>query len=159
MVDKADQFRKQGGIKIAKKKTSTGWWDFEVEWVNGSPSWIPLKYLKESNPTDIAKYAIANHIVNTEPAFDWWLHEHIKRQNRMIKPTKKHLLEPGYKFGVRLPNTIPEALELDRINRNTLWYDTIIKKMQNVCIDFDIQGRSNKPPSGYKWIPLHISHL
>jgi len=44
VVDKADQFRKQGGIKIAKKKTSTGWWDFEVEWVNGSPSWIPLKY-------------------------------------------------------------------------------------------------------------------
>jgi hypothetical protein len=44
-VDKADQYFLRNGKRITKK-TSTGW-DLEVEWKDGSTSWLPLKLLKK----------------------------------------------------------------------------------------------------------------
>jgi len=41
----------------------------EVEWRNGTTSWLPLKTLKETNPIQVADYAKANKI-DMEPAFD-----------------------------------------------------------------------------------------
>ena len=46
-IDKADQFRMTNG-KSTKKQTTAGW-DLEVEWADGSTSWLPLKELKETN--------------------------------------------------------------------------------------------------------------
>ena len=40
-VDKADQYRLVGNKQV-KKKTLAGW-DIEVEWVDGTSSWFPLK--------------------------------------------------------------------------------------------------------------------
>jgi hypothetical protein len=39
-----------------------------VEWKDGTTIWAFLKDLKESNPVEVAEYAIANSIA-TEPAF------------------------------------------------------------------------------------------
>ena len=62
-VDKVDQFRTHYG-----KKTTTGW-NLEVEWKDGTTSWLPLKEIKETNPVEVANYAISNRI-DTEPAFN-----------------------------------------------------------------------------------------
>ena len=43
----------------------------QVEWKDGSTNWLPLKDLKESNPVELAEYAVANKLVE-EPAFAWW---------------------------------------------------------------------------------------
>jgi len=43
-----------------------------------------------------------------------------------------------HKYGVQIPRSVKEAYELDRINGNTLWRDTITKEMKNVLIAFDI---------------------
>ena len=67
-VDKVDQFRTQYGKKT-RKKTTTGW-NLEVEWKDGTTSWLPLKEIKETNPVEVANYAISNQL-DTEPA-----HEH-----------------------------------------------------------------------------------
>jgi hypothetical protein len=71
-VEKSDQYRidKQSG-KSEKKKTTAGW-DLEVEWKDGSTSWLPLKDLKETNAVEVALYADENQI-DAEPAFDWWV--------------------------------------------------------------------------------------
>jgi len=69
-VDKADQFFTKGKKKHMRK-TTTGW-DLEVEWKDGTTSWLPLKTLKETNPVQFAEYACANKI-DAEPAFDWWV--------------------------------------------------------------------------------------
>ena len=50
---------------------TTKGWDICVEWSNGSSSWIPLKDIKESNPVQLAEYAILQGIHN-ESAFAWW---------------------------------------------------------------------------------------
>ena len=103
---------------------------------------------------DVAEYAKANRI-DIESAFDWWVHDVIKRRDRLIKMAKSHRLKTGYKFGLRVPDTVEEAMEIDRINGNTLWQDAIAKEMQNVYVAFDIRSES-QPPPGYCLIPHRI---
>jgi hypothetical protein len=51
------------------RQTTVGW-KFLAEWANGSQQWIELKILKESNPNQVAEYAMASNI-REEPAFAW----------------------------------------------------------------------------------------
>ena len=52
-------------------KTTKGW-KFCIQWMDGSTSWEALKDLKESNPVEIAEYAVSNKLLS-EPAFSWWV--------------------------------------------------------------------------------------
>ena len=47
---------------------TTRCWKLLVECIDGQTSWIDLKDLKESNPIEVAEYAVTNRIVE-EPAF------------------------------------------------------------------------------------------
>ena len=49
-VDKANQYR-QVGNKQVKKKTLAGW-EIEVEWIDGTSSWFPLKEVKILTPSN-----------------------------------------------------------------------------------------------------------
>jgi hypothetical protein len=69
-VSKIDGYIWTRGRKIRKKITK-GWKQF-VEWKDGSTSWEPLFDLKESNPVEVAEYAVA-HDLAEEPAFSWWV--------------------------------------------------------------------------------------
>ena len=53
-------------------------WDLCVEWRDGSTDWVPLKELKESNPVQVAEYAVVNDLANL-PAFRWWVRDTLKR--------------------------------------------------------------------------------
>ena len=72
--------------KMVTKKTTRGW-DLLVEWKEGSSSWILLKYLKASNPVELAKYAAGN-LLDVEPAFKWWVREVLRRGNRILAKVK-----------------------------------------------------------------------
>jgi len=151
-VDKADQHTNYQGRKT-KKKTTAGW-DLEVEWKDGSTSWLTLKELKNSNMVEVAQYAIDNRI-DSEPAFDWWVRDVIKRRERLIKMSQSYRIRTGYKFGLRVPNTVKEALEIDKERGDTLWQDAITKEMTNVRIAFEIRS-DNIPPPGFQRIPHNI---
>ena len=77
-VDKADQYRINNGKRT--KKQTTADWGLEVEWADGTTSWLPLKELKESNSVETAQYAHNNRIIE-EPAFDWWA-AHVLSEDR-----------------------------------------------------------------------------
>jgi hypothetical protein len=50
-------------------RITTQGWDLQVEWRNGSSTWVPWSELKESNPIEVlAEYAVANKVVE-EPVF------------------------------------------------------------------------------------------
>jgi len=72
-----DAIKKEEGFTISyngnvhPKKTTKGW-DISVEWRDGSTSWLLLRDVKDSNPLELAQYAIANGI-QEEPAFKWWV--------------------------------------------------------------------------------------
>jgi hypothetical protein len=46
------------------------------------------------------------------------------------------LLVGANKFGIEVPKTVKEDLELDRKNGNTFWSNAIAKEMKDICIDF-----------------------
>jgi Reverse transcriptase (RNA-dependent DNA polymerase) len=151
-LDKADQYRIASNGRRTMKHTTAGW-DFEVEWKDGSTSWLPLKDLKETNAVEVAQYAKENRLMD-EPAFAWWAPHVLKKLIRLIKMSRSKHVRKGYKFGIRIPTSVEEALELDKENNNTLWYDAIMKEMKNVRIAFEIVPTGEKPPPGYQFVGL-----
>ena len=61
MVTRRDQQR--------LRMTTCGW-KLLVHWKDGIESWVHLKYLKESYPVELAKYAKSRSIAD-ETAFKW----------------------------------------------------------------------------------------
>lgn len=151
-VDKADQYRILNNGRRLMKKTTAGW-DFEVEWKDGSTSWLTLKDLKETNAVEVAQYAKENRLIE-EPAFAWWAPHVLKKLIRLIKMSRSKHVRKGYKFGIRIPSSVEEALDIDRENKNTYWYDAIMKEMENVRVAFETVPSDGKPPPGYKYVDL-----
>jgi hypothetical protein len=145
------------------KKTTAGW-KLQVEFSDGSTDWIPLKDLKNSNPIQLAEYAILNKI-DDEPAFKWWAPLVMRKRNRMINKVKKKYWQTTHKFGIRIPKTVAEALQLDAKNGNHLWEDAIKKEMNKAKVAYVLidgctpeQVRSNKVDKlrGHQEIKCHI---
>jgi hypothetical protein len=149
-LDKADQFQLLPNGNRIPKKSVVGW-DLEVEWKDGTTSWLPLKESKETNVVEVAEYARDNNLLE-EPAFAWWA-PHLKKLHRLIKLSKLRHIRKGYKFGIRLPNSREEALALDRENGNNLWEEAIMKEGSGVRIDFE-EREDGKPLPGYQEIKL-----
>ena len=76
---------KPGGLKVPKK-TTVGW-QLLAEWTDGTTQWLDLKDLKDSNPIELAEYAIANKI-SQEPAFAWWVPYDLKKRDIIISKLK-----------------------------------------------------------------------
>jgi hypothetical protein len=54
----------------------------------------------------------------------------------MIKTMKTRYAKCMHKFGIRLPQTIAEALAINQETNTTYWFDAIQKEMKNVCVAF-----------------------
>ena len=52
-IPKVDGFTKSSSGDLHQKRTICGWKLF-MEWKYGSVDWVPLKYLKLSNPVELA---------------------------------------------------------------------------------------------------------
>jgi hypothetical protein len=61
-----------------------------------------------------------------------------------------------HKFGIELPKTVGEALEVDRKTGTTYWYDSIQKEMRNNAIAFEFLEPGGSIPIGYTKITLHM---
>jgi hypothetical protein len=116
------------------KKQNTIGWQLCCQWKDGSSSWEKLSDLKESHPLETAKYAVTMGI-DHEPAFNWWVPHVLRKRDRIISAVAKcsaRYLKRTHKFGIEIPRTVKEALELDRQNGNTFWADAIAKEMAEV---------------------------
>ena len=60
------------------------------------------------------------------------------------------------KYGIRLPKSVKEAIEIDNENGNTLWWDALMQKMKNVRPAFEVFEGDEKSLVGYKKIKCHI---
>ncbi len=152
-----DQTRIQSNGRAYKQRSTVGW-QLCCLWRDGSTSWIDLNDLKESHPIQTTEYAIAAGI-DHEPAFIWWVHDVFRRQNQIISLVKKRetrYLKRTHKFGVCVPKTVQQALDLNRQNGNTLWADAIAKEMKNIRVAFNILPDGTMAPGGYKKIPCHM---
>ena len=143
----------QYGVK--RRKATTRGWELLVEWKDGSTDWISLKDLKESYPVELAHYAI-NRGIQDEPAFAWWLPYVVKKEKRILQKIKSKYWARTHKYGIRVPKSIKEAMEIDRGNGNTLWMDAVRLEMQNVRIAFEEYDGDPNSLVGYTQITGHI---
>jgi Reverse transcriptase (RNA-dependent DNA polymerase) len=110
--------------------------------------------LKESNPVETAEYAVANKIAD-EPAFAWWVRDVLRRRDRIIKKLKtRKVWQESMKFGIDLPRTVQEALEIDRRTGTTFWRDAIAKEMGTVEVAFEFLDGDE--PEDYRFIECHM---
>ena len=137
-----------------RKVITTRGWDIQVKWETGEISYVSLKDIKESNPIEVAEYAIANNLCN-EPAFAWWVRTAMKQKKRIINKVSRRIRKNS-KFGVKIPQDWDEAVYLDRENGNTLWQDAVKKEMTNVEIAFNFLDNGERIPIGFKEITCHL---
>ena len=141
---------------IRKRIVTTKGWDINVEWCDGSTSWVPLRVIKNSNPVETAEYAISRGI-DQEPAFAWWVSKIMRKRDRIISKLKTNRkVRKNIKFGIKIPLTVEEAKELDKLNNNSFWEDAIKKELEKVRVAFELIDEGEAPIPGSKKINYHF---
>jgi hypothetical protein len=69
--------------------------------------------MKDSYVVQTAEYAVANKIAS-EPCFAWWVPHTLRKREWIIKKIKTRLTKQTHKFGIELPRSVAEALDIDR---------------------------------------------
>ncbi|KAI2494242.1 Reverse transcriptase (RNA-dependent DNA polymerase) [Fragilaria crotonensis] len=152
-VSRDDAFETTRTGTLRRRRTTKGW-KLLVSWKDGSTSWVPLKDIKESNPVEVAEYAVANKILE-EPAFAWWARHTLKKRERIIRKVKSRYWDRTHKYGILLPRSVEEALRIDRETNTTFWQNAMEKEMRNIdcAVSFP---EDNKAPVGYQKIDCHM---
>jgi hypothetical protein len=99
------------GRRVAKKTTKG--LKILCQWKDRSTDWMDIRYSKDSNPIELAEYAVANRI-EEEHVFKWWFSETLRMRNRIIGTVKSQYWKTSHKYGVRLRHSIQEALKIDK---------------------------------------------
>ena len=61
-----------------------------------------------------------------------------------------------HKYGIRIPKSIQEAIEIDRDNGNTFWMDAVRLEMNNVRVAFEEFDGDPTTLVGYTQITGHL---
>ncbi len=147
----SDQTAVRNDGRTYQKRNTVGW-QICCQWKNGLTSWEKLSDLTESHQLGTAKYA-ATMGTDHKPAFTWWVPHVLRKRDQIISAVVKRsarFLKLTHKFGIEIPRTDKEALELDRRNGNTLWAFAIAKEMAEVRKAFDILPDGKTTPV---WLP------
>ena len=139
---------------ILRPRRTTKGWKLLVSWKDGTSSWVPLKDIKESNPVEVAEYALANKILE-EPAFAWWTRHALRKRDRIIRKVKSRYWARTHKYGIRLPKSVSEALRFDLESGTDFWQRAIEKEMRNIDCAFTFP-EDNKAPIGFQKIDCHM---
>jgi hypothetical protein len=136
---------------------TTKGWKFLVSWKDGTSSYVPLREMKETYPLQTAEYAVS-HNISDEPAFRWWVPFTLRKRTRIIQKLGKKsnkYWHRTHKYGIELPKTVIEALEIDKRTGTTFWREAIDKEMRNVGVAFQFNS-SDSIPVGHKLIKCHM---
>eukprot|EP00978_Attheya_sp_CCMP212_P041594 scaffold240551_cov67-Attheya_sp.AAC.1 len=133
-------------------KKTTKCWMLCMQWKDSTTTWKRLSELKESNPVEIAEYAVANEI-HLEPAFEWWVPFTLNKRDRIISAVRNHYHKRTHKSGIKLPKlVVDDARRLDKEIGNTLWDDAIKKEMKAVQVAFKMLDDGEHDPPTYQQI-------
>ena len=132
-----------GQMKL--RQTTVGW-SFHIKWKDGTSDWVPLKILKESNPVDIAEYAMPPGIED-EPAFARWIPYTLRKRYIIVFTINTQVQWKTHKYGIEVPSSLKDAIRLDTLAGISKWLDAHKMEMTNVGIAFKIL------PNGEKALP------
>ena len=61
----------------------------------------------------LAEYTVLNQIAD-EPEFVWWINKVLKKRYRIISKMARKYWQKTPKYGLRIPHTVKEAIEIDK---------------------------------------------
>jgi hypothetical protein len=137
-----------------RRRPTTKGWRHLISWKDGTTSWTRLADLKESFPVEVAEYAKAAGIID-EPAYAWWCYKVLRKKDRLVAGAKTKYWLKTHKYGVRLPKSIKEALDIDRETGTDLWAKAISKEMKNVMVTFEFDEQ-DRIPVGHQRVTVHM---
>ena len=68
--------------------------------------------------------------MTAEPAFLWWINKVLKKRDRIIYKMAGNCWQKTHKYGLNIPHTVKEVIEIDKEDRHTLWWDYILQEMK-----------------------------
>jgi len=151
----------QGHLSTTDKDYKGSTYNVLVEWETGETTYEPLDLIASDDPVTCAEYARTHDLLDT-PGWKRFrrLAKNKKKIKRMINQAKlkSYRRDTFWKFGVMVPRTHAQVLELDKQNGNTKWQDAEATEMNqlseyNTFVDKGING---VVPSGYKKIRCHM---
>ena len=151
----------QGPLRPTDKEYKGSMYNVLVEWETGETTYEPLDMIASDDPVTCAEYAMKHNLLDTSgwKRFRRYA-KNEKKLNRMINQAKlqSYRREPFWKFGVLVPRTHAQAVELDRINGNTKWQDAEATEMRQLIEyqTFVDKGKGGEAPAGYKKIRCHM---
>ena len=81
-------------------------------------TWVPLKHTKESYSVQVSEYAVLTRI-QEESAFAWWVPHVLQKRNQIVAKVKPKYWICTHTFGLKVPKSVTEEIEIDRENRDT----------------------------------------
>jgi len=140
-----------------------------VLWSTGEQTWEPLynqtgkSGLWIDDPVTVAIYARDNGLLD-EPGWKLpGLKKMAKTQKKLLRLANKAKLhsfrnKPVYMYGFQVPRNHVEAMELDRMNGNSMWRDAEITELNqiNEYKSFIDKGVGFNPGSDFKKIRVHM---
>jgi hypothetical protein len=134
-----------------------------IEWETGETTTEPLSVIAASDPVTCAIYAKDKNLLE---APGWKRFKPIaKREKKFLRMVNQAKLRsyntaPKYKYGFEVPRSYKHALQLDELNKNTKWQDSVVTELSQIDeydTFQDIGHKSKaKPPPGYKKIRVHL---
>ena len=141
-----------------------------LEWETGEIAEEPLSIIAQDDPVPCAAYVKEHNLLHL-PKLNKLKHrdKHQKILTRPINQTKTRQVRRSIilQFGYLVPRDYKHALELDKLNRNSRWYDATKKELDHineyeVFIDYgraQYDPKSKKmtnAPQGYQKMMVHL---
>ena len=157
----------------------------KVLWDAEEHTWESFLEMKVDHPRLTATYLLENNVTRSKRSdrnlqwakktlrdidravrriariYDFYLDEKdevFAVRRTMNRKKKKFSMKPVYQYGIRVPRTVQEAVQLDKENGNTAWEEAIKKEISALveleCFDFKKAGFN--PGPNYQYAPLRM---
>lgn len=130
-----------------------------VAFKDGTECWLPMNEVRQSNPIELAEYAVQRGIAD-DPPFAWWVPHTLRTRRRMISKIKSKYWRTTHKFGIKVPKSVDDAYRIDKENNNDFWHRAIEKEMKRIreaMQEFDGDRNDVKTKLiGYQEIRCHM---
>ena len=151
----------EGPFEKDDPKYKGSMWNVLIKWEDDSITNEPLALIASDDPVSCAMYAKENGLLNKK---GWTRFKRIamreKKLQRMINQARLKSIKyaPIYQFGVQVPRTVKEALELDAKNGNHFWRDAIRAELLQLAEyqTFRDMGKNFKIPMNFQRIRVHF---
>ena len=110
-------------------------YNVQVEWENGEITFEPLSIIAADDPVTCAMYALDNKLLNLP---GWKRFKHIAKNQKVLarainqSKIRQVRRSDNYQFGYLVPRDYTHAMEIDKLNGNSKWYDATQLEMNQI---------------------------